>query len=129
MNELPPDPRRLRAILSHLDHQLAANETIATYLRLQRDAVHRALTAAEPAPTPQQRPQPPPRPKSAYISEQATHQGHPLGCTIHVGGCVMATRPVTGLTAEEARGALSKDARFFHPCEFCRPDTALGILE
>jgi len=110
----------------HLDHQLAANETIATYLRLQRDAVHRALTAAEPAPTPQQRPQSPPRPKSAYISEQAIHQGHPLGCTIHVGGCVMATRPVTGLTAEEARGALSKDARFFHPCEFCRPDTALG---
>ncbi|MGY1502922.1 DUF6233 domain-containing protein [Streptomyces sp. QTS52] len=129
MNDLPPDPPRLLAILAHLDQQLAQSETIATYLRLQRDAVHRALTAAEPAPTPQQRPQSPPRPKSAYISEQEIDKGHPLGCTIHVGGCAMVTRPVTGLSAGEARRALTKDVQFFHPCEFCRPDTALGILE
>lgn len=129
MNELPPDPPRLRAILAHLDQQLATNATLTTYLRLQRDAVHRALTAAERAPSPQQRPQPPPKPKSEYVSEQEIHKGHPLGCTIHIGDCTMAARPTTGLTAEEARRALTKDAQFFHPCEFCRPDTALGILE
>ncbi|ELP64161.1 DUF6233 domain-containing protein [Streptomyces turgidiscabies] len=129
MNELPPDPPRLRAILAHLDQQLAQSETIATYLRLQRDAVHRALTKTEHAASPQQRRQPPAKPKSEYVSEREIHKGHPLGCTIHVGGCGMVARPVTGLTAEEARRALTRDAQFFHPCELCRPDTALGILE
>lgn len=30
MPQLPPDPTRLRAILAHLDRQLAANETVGT---------------------------------------------------------------------------------------------------
>ena len=44
---LPPDPTRLRVILAHLDKQMADHETIATYLRLQRDAVQEAITEAE----------------------------------------------------------------------------------
>lgn len=61
MSELPPDPRRLRAILAHLDKQLSDNaavaayldeqladsKTVGTYLLLQRKAVQTALTQAE----------------------------------------------------------------------------------
>ncbi|MEU9976412.1 DUF6233 domain-containing protein [Streptomyces sp. NPDC051014] len=44
MNELPPDPPRLRAILAHLDRQIADTDTVATYLRLQRSAVLAAIS-------------------------------------------------------------------------------------
>ncbi|WP_435279375.1 hypothetical protein [Streptomyces sp. 1222.5] len=47
MNELPPDPSRLRAILAYLDQRIAETESVATYLRLQTTAVRQALTAAE----------------------------------------------------------------------------------
>ncbi|MFJ9346563.1 DUF6233 domain-containing protein [Streptomyces sp. NPDC101237] len=47
MNELPPDPPRLRAILAHLDRQIADTDTVATYLRLQRSAVLAAITHAD----------------------------------------------------------------------------------
>jgi hypothetical protein len=49
-NELSPDPPRLRAILAHLDKQLAENETVGIYLSLQRDAVRAALARAEAPP-------------------------------------------------------------------------------
>src|ERR1041384_1991749 len=42
MSALPPDAPRLRAILHHLDQQIADSETVARYLRLQRDAVAEA---------------------------------------------------------------------------------------
>jgi hypothetical protein len=44
---LPPDPGRLRIILAFLNEQFAENETLTTYLRIQRDAVHEALARAE----------------------------------------------------------------------------------
>lgn len=47
MAELPPDARRLRAILAYLDEQIAGHETVGIYLRLQREAVRAALTRAE----------------------------------------------------------------------------------
>ncbi|MGW2684950.1 DUF6233 domain-containing protein [Streptomyces sp. NPDC001414] len=47
MNELPPDPPRLRAILAHLDQQIADTDTVATYLRLQRSAVLAAISDAD----------------------------------------------------------------------------------
>ncbi|MER5917860.1 hypothetical protein ABT124_48175 [Streptomyces sp. NPDC001982] len=57
MSELPPDPPRLRAIPAHLDQQLADNQTVGTYLRLQLDFVRQALAVAErKAPTRQQLP-------------------------------------------------------------------------
>ncbi|MGW2068681.1 DUF6233 domain-containing protein [Streptomyces sp. NPDC001953] len=43
MNELPPDPPRLRVILAYLDQQRTENETAGVYLRLQRDKVRAAL--------------------------------------------------------------------------------------
>ncbi|MER6443535.1 hypothetical protein ABT275_45895, partial [Streptomyces sp. NPDC001185] len=42
MSDMPPDSARLRAILAHLDRQLADTDTIRTYLRLQREEVQRA---------------------------------------------------------------------------------------
>ncbi|MFD5841533.1 DUF6233 domain-containing protein [Streptomyces chartreusis] len=47
MAELPPDARRLRAILAYLDEQIAGHETVGIYLRLQREAVRAALTRVE----------------------------------------------------------------------------------
>ncbi|MFC8245009.1 DUF6233 domain-containing protein [Streptomyces chartreusis] len=47
MAELPPDARRLRAILAYLDEQLAGHETVGIYLRLQREAVRAELTRVE----------------------------------------------------------------------------------
>jgi hypothetical protein len=51
MPDLPPDPPRLRAILAHLDKQLAENETAGISLRLQRQAVLTALEHAEQPPS------------------------------------------------------------------------------
>ncbi|MFF5438765.1 hypothetical protein [Streptomyces achromogenes] len=45
MTELPPGPPRLRAILAHLDRQVAQTDTIGRYLHLQRDTVRKALAA------------------------------------------------------------------------------------
>ncbi|MGW0584274.1 DUF6233 domain-containing protein [Streptomyces sp. NPDC002920] len=65
--------------------------------------------------------------QAGYISEQAIHDGHPAGVTIHRADCTMIDRPVTSLTAEKARLALTKDKSFFRTCEFCAPDKALGL--
>ncbi|MGQ5640515.1 MULTISPECIES: hypothetical protein [unclassified Streptomyces] len=46
----PPDPPRLRAILAHLEKQLAENETVGIYLCLQRQAVLTALAHTERPP-------------------------------------------------------------------------------
>ncbi|MEU8691191.1 hypothetical protein [Streptomyces sp. NPDC048665] len=52
---LPPDPHRLRVILAFLNGQIADNDTLAAYLRIQRGAVHKALARAG-RPTQQQPP-------------------------------------------------------------------------
>ncbi|MGW6795016.1 DUF6233 domain-containing protein [Streptomyces chartreusis] len=62
MAELPPDARRLRAILAYLDEQIAGHETVGIYLRLQREAVRAELTRVES----RQGPEPP---KSSGSSE------------------------------------------------------------
>jgi hypothetical protein len=134
MTELPPDPPRLRAILAHLEQQLADTETVGIYLRLQVDAVRKALTAAErPAPGRQQLPQSrpalaAPAPTSGYKVEKVRREGHPLSAVIHRADCIpqRGTRPIS---ADDARAALSRDRGFFRACDLCRPDTELGILD
>jgi hypothetical protein len=131
VNELPPDLKRLRAVLAHLDRQLTDNETVGTYLRLQRDTVQRALAAAEPAPAQQQRPEPPRQPTARpgmYLLEPKIHERHPEPPTIHTSTCAMPSRRTREISAQEARVALTQDAGAA-PCEFCRPDTKLGLLE
>ncbi|MCX4575639.1 DUF6233 domain-containing protein [Streptomyces sp. NBC_01571] len=140
MSDLPPDPQRLRAILAHLDQQLASQATVATYLQLQRDAVRRALAAAErPTRAPvrhgrqerrAQRTAEPPASKlrpGTYMLEPKLGPQHPRAPYIHVGGCPMTQRDPSPCTPEEARLALTQSTVGAEPCDFCRPDTALGI--
>ncbi|MFE4552386.1 DUF6233 domain-containing protein [Streptomyces sp. NPDC056785] len=139
MSDLPPDPQRLRAILAHLDQQLATHATVATYLQLQRDEVRRALAAAErPARAPvrqgrqERRALPaaePPVPRlrpGTYMLEPKITPKHPRPPYIHVGGCTMTQREASPCTPEDARLALTKMVGA-EPCEFCRPGASLGI--
>ena len=123
--------------MAHLEQQLAQNETVGIYLRLQADAVRQALAAAErPAPAPQPLPRPqrpaleaPTQRPSGYKVEQKLSEGHPLGAAIHLADCTMTQRGTRPISADDARQALSEDEKFFRACEFCRPDTKLGILD
>ncbi|MER6280632.1 DUF6233 domain-containing protein [Streptomyces sp900105245] len=137
MNELPPDPPRLRAILAYLDQRLAETETVATYLRLQTAAVRQALTAAARQPPDARRRPPQPRPAlqapaqqeepSGFVVEKQLHAGHPLGATVHRADCTVIQRDANPISADDGRQALTGDGKFFHACEFCRPDANLGI--
>ncbi|MFF4307912.1 hypothetical protein [Streptomyces sp. NPDC001601] len=71
MNELPPDSPRLRAILAHLDKQIADTETVATYLRLQRHAVLAAISRAELRAVPRPVISAPKRPPAAPVASPA----------------------------------------------------------
>ncbi|MFF4709254.1 DUF6233 domain-containing protein [Streptomyces sp. NPDC001297] len=142
MSELPSDAPRLRAILAHLDQQIADTDTIGTYLRLQRDAVQAALsrtghttTPRSALPTPQRRPRQLPQgqpqggtasPPVGLVTEEQRKDGGPSGGMIHTAACMphMQLRPIT---PETARQVLAKDSAFFTPCPLCRPDTDLGI--
>jgi hypothetical protein len=133
---LPPDPRRLRVILAHLDEEIADNETVATYLRLQREAVLAALGRAERPPQ-QQRPgrkgkgagplptfTPPPA-RTGYVVQQKRTSHGPEPAFIHLGDCTMFEGTPHPIRADEARAALTDPT--ITACTFCRPDTELGI--
>ncbi|MFJ3812305.1 DUF6233 domain-containing protein [Streptomyces sp. NPDC090073] len=137
MTELPPDVPRLREILAHLDGALAETEAVGIYLRLQRQAVQRALAAADrpargPGPAHAAAAARPaveaPRP-AGYMVEQRLQAGHPLGAAIHVAGCRQTERETRPVSADDARAALSKDGAFFRACDFCQPRAALGLPE
>ncbi len=132
---LPPDARRLRAILAHLEEQIAVSETVTTYLRLQRDAVLAALARVEAQP--QQRPKrkakgggplpgfSPPSVKAGFVVQQKRTPAGPEPAFIHLADCTMIEDPSHRIRADEARAALSDPT--IEPCGFCRPDTQLGI--
>ncbi|MEU3785235.1 DUF6233 domain-containing protein [Streptomyces sp900129855] len=143
MHELPQDPPRLRAILGFLEQQLADEETVVTYLRLQVQSVRHALAVAEhrkpaePGP-PQRRPAaarpalgPAPnrgeRKSTGFMIEQRRTPTGPLEAAVHQDGCTMTSNMTHPVTAHEARLALT-DAQL-EACAFCRPDTELGILD
>ncbi|MFF0733085.1 DUF6233 domain-containing protein [Streptomyces chartreusis] len=73
MAELPPDARRLRAILAYLDEQIAGHETVGIYLRLQREAVRAALTRVEN----RQVPEPPKSSERSKSSEPSKSSERP----------------------------------------------------
>jgi hypothetical protein len=148
MSELPPDRGRLQAILRHLEGQIADNDTIGLYLRLQRDAVRRALAAAEggsgngnvgapggqfssgPAvASPGRRvlESPPSRPRQTgfVIDRQRTPHGAEPS-SVHLNDCNMTSSLARGVSAEQARMAI---AGGLEACVICRPDSELGILE
>ncbi|WP_262058550.1 DUF6233 domain-containing protein [Streptomyces sp. STR69] len=143
MNELPPDPARLRAILGYLEQQLTEEETVITYLRLQVEAVRHALTVAEnrgpanttppsphrttsaapaalgPAPTRAQ------RQSTGFMIEQRRTPTGPQEAAVHLDDCTMSSNRTHPVSPQDARLALT-DAQL-EACQFCRPDTELGI--
>ncbi|MGV4984496.1 DUF6233 domain-containing protein [Streptomyces sp. NRAIS4] len=136
MSELPPDSPRLRAILAHLDKQLAENETVGIYLRLQRQAVLHALEHAERPPQPQRParkvkgggPLPdfaPPPVKTGFVVQQKRTPHGPEPAFIHLADCHMIEGTPHRIRADEARAALTDPN--IEPCQFCRPDTELGV--
>lgn len=134
MNELPPDPPRLRKILRHLEDQLADNETVGTYLRLQRDTVRTALAEAErprqdarPS-RPQRLGRPPTRPGQFLLEPKASPKS-PEPALVHVWNCSLVARNVSVVNAHDARLALTQELVGAEPCPVCRPDTVLGLLD
>ncbi|MFH9677702.1 DUF6233 domain-containing protein [Streptomyces sp. NPDC017405] len=137
MTELPPDPPRLRAILAHLDRQVAENDTIGRYLRLQRDAVQKALARAEQPSSRRQRPARPvkgagPLPafapahiRTGFVVQQKRTPAGPEPALIHLADCSMIDGAPHWIRVDEARAALTDPT--VAPCTFCRPDTDLGI--
>ncbi|MCN9242691.1 DUF6233 domain-containing protein [Streptomyces sp. RY43-2] len=129
MSALPPDAPRLRAILRHLEEQLADNETLGVYLRLQRDAVRAALTRAEAAAartttenartgkvaTGQV--------GTGYVIEPKPYPHHPKPALIHRADCTAPRRDTMPVAPEQARLGLRKDAKHIAACEVCAPET------
>lgn len=136
MTDLPPDPRRLREIQAYLEQQVAETEAVCIYLRLQRDAVRRALAEAD-APAPQRppppRPSPEPKPEAApspdgYVFERRWSPKSPRAALIHTAACSMPQHPTVPATVDEVRLALKDPSRpaLIEPCQHCRPDTELA---
>ncbi|MEV6168189.1 DUF6233 domain-containing protein [Streptomyces sp. NPDC051954] len=139
MSELPPDAARLRAIMTFLDEQIARNDTVGVYLRLQRGAVEAALARAEgqrpPEPRPrkrQQRPAAPPAFTAArrghgstgFAVEQQPRAMGPEPARIHTDGCPHGDTKHP-ISAHDARAALVDPQ--VEACPFCRPDDELGL--
>ncbi|MFF7067320.1 DUF6233 domain-containing protein [Streptomyces pseudovenezuelae] len=139
MNDLPPDAPRLRAILAHLDKQVADHETVGIYLRLQRDAVRAALARAEEPPPHQRRPgrlpkgaaplhsmgitPAPTRPRFVVQQKRTPHGPEPS--IIHLGDCSMIEGTPHPISEHDARVNLTEPT--IEACGFCRPDTELGM--
>ncbi|MCF1511400.1 DUF6233 domain-containing protein [Streptomyces glomeratus] len=136
MSDLPPDPPRLRAILAHLDRQITDNDTIGIYLRLQRDAVQKALTEVEHPPQRQRQrgrvkvggslpdfALPPTR--TGYVVQQKRTPHGPEPTFIHLADCTMIEGTPHRIRPDEARAALTDPN--IESCQFCRPDTRLGL--
>ncbi|MCD9879679.1 DUF6233 domain-containing protein [Streptomyces guryensis] len=149
MSELPPDLRRLRAILApldrqlaanaaaaaHLDEELADNKTVGTYLLLQRNEVQAALAQAETlAPRRPSRPVKGAKglpalaqaqPQVGFVVQQKRTPTGPEPAVIHTNDCTMISGTPHRIRADEARAALTGPN--IEPCNFCRPDTELGL--
>ncbi|MFC8361108.1 DUF6233 domain-containing protein [Streptomyces griseorubiginosus] len=140
MTDLPPDAPRLRAILAHLEQQVADHEAVGIYLRLQRDAVQAALARAEAPAPPQRRGRPPKgaaqlrglgmahasvRPQ--FVVQQKRTPRGPEPSIIHLGDCSMIEGTPHTIAEHDARVSLTDPT--IEACAFCRPDTELGILD
>ncbi|RRQ86219.1 DUF6233 domain-containing protein [Streptomyces griseofuscus] len=133
MSDLPPDPPRLRAILGHLERQIAETEAVGIYLRLQCDAVRQALARASSSPSrecPAQRPGPQRRPPSSaqYLMETKLHLDDPLQVVVHVGGCTIrqGRRTSSAISMQQARMVLTDPVIGAGPGPICRPENKLG---
>lgn len=132
---------RLRAILEHLDKQLADNETVGIYLRLQRDAVQAALARAEASAARPRRSGHLPKGaaplrslgvahahvRPRFVVQQKRTPAGPEPAIIHVSDCSMIEGTPHPIGEHDARVSLTDPV--MEACQFCRPDTELGILD
>lgn len=140
MGDLPPDTARLGVILRWLEQQIADNDTVGVYLRLQRDAVRKALHEAQdgrhgtperptegkpPAVPVAALPASPRRPGKPFRLERRRTQDGPLPVAVHTADCHMAGELTHAVNGMEARLALTDSG--LPACEFCRPDLELGL--
>lgn len=148
MPDLPPDPDRLRILLAWLTERREENETVGIWLRLQRDAVKRALDEAEGGavvgkPAPQPKPEPAPKPAApgsrplhtfTQRADSSSGSGFLLECRaqgvgerviVHTDDCSSSGdgRPID---AHDARAAIGVGAE---ACAFCQPRMALDMDE
>jgi hypothetical protein len=108
VSELPPDLPRLRTLETYLRLQLARVEQQIRHLEDQ-------ARASTPSPAPD---------RPAWLAEYDISAQHRL-FQIHVGDCRMAGHRVKPIDEAAARrGCVEAGA-----CQFCRPDTALGVLD
>ncbi|MGW5582802.1 DUF6233 domain-containing protein [Streptomyces sp. NPDC003857] len=150
MADLPPDPERLRVLLAWLTERREENETVGIWLRLQRDAVKRALDEAEggavaekPAPQPEPEPEKQPAPERPAPGSRPLHtftqragsssgsgflleyraQGVGERVIVHTDDCSSSgdSRPID---AHDARAAIGVGAE---ACAFCQPRMALDM--
>lgn len=140
MTDLPPDAPRLRAILAHLEQQVADHDAVGIYLRLQRDAVRAALAEAEgPPPAPRRRGGHLPKGaaplremgmahasvRPAFVVQQKRTPRGPEPSIIHLGDCSMIEGTPHPIGEHDARVALTDPN--LEACAFCRPDSELGM--
>lgn len=124
--------------MGHLDQQVATHEAVGTYLHLQRDAVRKALAAAErnaerntaqPAPAPEQSYEPPPRMglrPGTYMVEPKAHPKGERPAILHIGGCNRAEQEPVACSTEEAELALKRaELVGVTACPHCRPELTL----
>ncbi|RPE38992.1 hypothetical protein EDD90_1942 [Streptomyces sp. Ag109_O5-1] len=139
MNDLPPDTRRLKVILAYLEKQIADEETLLTYLRLQVHNVQAALARAETPdpPAPQRRRGRPVKGGSnlpamtqagtsvGFVVQRKRTPNGPEPAMVHLDDCTLIEGMRYSISAHDARASLT-DPNVV-PCAFCRPDTELGI--
>ncbi|MCZ4605190.1 DUF6233 domain-containing protein [Streptomyces sp. Lzd4kr] len=158
MAELPPDARRLRAILAYLDEQVASHETVGIYLRLQREAVRAELTRVENRQVPE--PPKPSEPSKSSRSPRPLQSPRPRKAPAALSPFAPSRemRQSTGFVVQQKRTPNGPEPAVIHtgdctmiegtphrigdhdaraaltdpniePCAFCRPDSELGILD
>ncbi|MGW2939963.1 DUF6233 domain-containing protein [Streptomyces sp. NPDC001156] len=133
MSQLPPDPERLRLILEWLDDQIAHNDTVDTYLKVQHATAAEVLAHAEGEQQPAEQPPAPPssRPRTTGLPtftgdrgpgfKVVEREGSDLA-SLHLGGCDLDDAPVRRVDSHEAVAALRAGLA---ACVVCRPDAEL----
>ncbi|MFE4873861.1 DUF6233 domain-containing protein [Streptomyces sp. NPDC056682] len=113
-DHLPPDLPRLR--------------TLETFFVLGLDEIRKAIAVKEEQEAAMARRAPPPVPDWIISTARAPSTTGATGArTVHVGGCGMAHGTITALTHAQALRALTVED--VPPCQYCRPDSELGVLD
>ncbi|WP_329460871.1 DUF6233 domain-containing protein [Streptomyces sp. NBC_01431] len=114
-DNLPPDLPRLR--------------TLETFFALGLDEIRKAIAVKEQQEAAATaRRAPPPVPDWIISTGRPPSTPGAAGArTVHVGGCGMAHGTIAALTHAQALRALTVED--VPPCQYCRPDSELGVLD